>query len=262
MKTAAEVLLVLQTAGVFGLILLGSLVEGYGYGLSLGTRWPYRADLLALAVEGDPEAWHRIIATTLGVNAVVLAVLVGDANVIWGLILIAATALLGLATLHVLTGEAPTFLHGLHGLLAYSTVLCYLAELQASKPPVWRLTATLAPLHVLLLMVFLGGMVTGARGYQKALGAFVLPRSAGHWVFVLHGLAWLLLVLTLAWDVQRYNVALILALVQGTVGFMLYQSVNAWPSRPGILVVFHQGIGLLILLSVVLGWPVRGPGLG
>ncbi len=92
------VLLVLQTAGLLGLILLGSLVEGYGYGLSLGTRWPYREDLLALAVKGDPEAWHRILATTLGVNAVVLAVLVGDTNTISGLILIAATALLGLAT--------------------------------------------------------------------------------------------------------------------------------------------------------------------
>jgi hypothetical protein len=255
-------LLVLQTAGVLALILVGSLVEGYGYGLSLGTRWPYHREILALAVKGDPEAWHRLIATALGANAVLLALLLGGTNTISGLILIAATALLGLATLHVLAGQAPPFLHGLHGLLAYSTVLCYLAELQASRPSVWHLAATLAPLHLLLLMVFLGGMVTGARGHQTEIGGFVAPRSAGQWVFVAHGLAWLLLVLTLAYDVQRYNVALILALTQAIVGFMLYQAVNTWPARPGILVVFHQGIAVLILLSVVLGWEVRVPVLG
>lgn len=90
-----NILLVIQTVAAIGLILVGSLVEAYGYGLSLGTNWPYHQNIFGLAMKGDPEAWHRIIATTLGVNAVLLAVLAHDSNTFSGLALIAATALLG-----------------------------------------------------------------------------------------------------------------------------------------------------------------------
>ncbi|MGC9217499.1 MAG: cytochrome C oxidase assembly protein, partial [Acidithiobacillus sp.] len=38
------------------LILLGSLVEGFGYGLSLGTKWPYTRNIALLMLRGDPEA--------------------------------------------------------------------------------------------------------------------------------------------------------------------------------------------------------------
>lgn len=253
------VLLVVQTIAAGGLILVGSLVEALGYGLSLGTKWPYHQKILPLALKGDPEAWHRIIATTLGVIAVVLAILRPDTNTLSGLALIATTALLGMATLYVLSGKAPAFLHGLHGLLAYSTFLAYLTELQGGTPSMWSVMAATAPLHAVLLMVFLGGMVTGQRGYQRGIGTFVVPRSAGQWVFVLHAFVWLLLVLTLAFYAQSYSAALLLALLQGIFGFMLYQAVNASPSKPGILTVFHQGMAMLILLAIYFAWQVRVP---
>ena len=256
------ILLVIQTVAAIGLILVGSLVEAYGYGLSLGTNWPYHQNILGLALKGDPEAWHRIIATTLGVNAVILAILAHDMNTFSGLALIAATALLGAATLNVLAGKMPAFLHGLHGLLAYATFLSYLSELQPSSPSVWHLMEALVPLHALLLMIFLGGMVTGQRGYQKAIGVFVVPKTAGQWVFAIHFLVWLLLVLTLAYYVDSYNAALVLVLLQSAVGLMLYQSVNASPSKPGILTVFHQGMAMLILLSIFFGWRITIPFLG
>lgn len=262
MSTLITILLIIQTVAAIGLILVGSLVEGFGYGLSLGTRWPYHQKILVLAAKGDPEAWHRIIATTLGVNAVILAVLAHDTNTFSGLALIAATALLGAATLNVLAGKAPAFLHGFHGLLAYATFMSYLSELQAGTPSVWHLMDTLIPLHALLLMIFLGGMVTGQRGYQKAIGAFVVPRSAGQWVFAIHFVIWLLLVLTLAYYVDSYSVALLLVLVQAAVGLMLYQAVNANPAKPGILAVFHQGMAMLIFLSIFFAWKVAVPFLG
>ncbi len=256
------ILLVIQTVAAIGLILVGSLVEAYGYGLSLGTNWPYHQNIFGLALKGDPEAWHRIIATTLGVNAVLLAILAHDTNTFSGLALIAATALLGAATLNVLAGKMPAFLHGLHGLLAYATFLSYLSELQPSSPSVWHLMESLVPLHALLLMIFLGGMVTGQRGYQKAIGVFVVPKTAGQWVFAIHFVVWLLLVLTLAYYVDGYNAALVLVLLQSAIGLMLYQSVNASPSKPGILTVFHQGMAMLILLSIFFGWRITIPFLG
>lgn len=262
MNTIADVLLIVQAVASAGLIMVGSVVEGYGYGLSLGTDWPYRNDIFHLALRGDPEAWHRIIATTLGLNAVLLAILLRDVNSISGLILIGSTALLGMATLNVLAGKAPAFLHGFHGLLAYSTMFAYLAELLPGSPSVWQLMETTVPIHAFLFMVFLGGMVTGQRGYQRAIGAFVLPRTKGQWVFVVHGLGWGLLVLTLAYYVGSYNGALILALLQALIGFMLYQSVNASPAKPGIITVFHQSMAMLIFLALVFAWQVKVPFLG
>lgn len=262
MQIVAHIVLVVQAVASVGLILVGSLVEGFGYGLSLGTDWPYRKDIFHLAIKWDPEAWHRIIATTLGVLAVVLAVLLHNVNAFSGLILIAFTALLGMATLNVLAGKAPAFLHGLHGLLAYFTLFAYVAELLPHSPSMWTLMSQTIPLHILLLMVFLGGMTTGQRGFGKAIGTFVAPRTAGQWVFATHGIIFTILVLTLAYFVRSYSVAFLLALLQLLVGFLLYQSVNAKPDKPGILVVFHQCMGLLIFFAVVYSWQVRVPFLG
>lgn len=257
-----ESLLIVQAVALAGLILIGGVVEGFGYGLSLGTDWPYHEKIIILALKGDPEAWHRIVATILGLNAVALAILVRDANAYAGLVVIALTALLGMATLHVLAGKAPAFLHGLHGFLAYSTFLTYLLALHRSAPPVWAYVAVMIPLHPFFFMVFLGGMVTGQRGYQRAIGNFVLPRSKGQWVFILHGLIWLLLVLTLAYYIRVYTGAFLLALFQGVFGFMLFQSVNAKPARPGILVMFHQAMAILILLALFFSWQVHVPYFG
>ncbi|HUX11689.1 MAG TPA: cytochrome C oxidase assembly protein [Spirochaetia bacterium] len=259
MDILAHVLLIVQAIASVGLILVGSVVEGYGYGLSLGTNWPYRRDIFGLAMRADPEAWHRIIATTLGVNALILAILLRDVNAISGLVLIASTALLGMATLNVLAGKAPAFLHGLHGLLAYGTLFSYLAELQPGTQSVWGLLATTPPFYPLLLMIFLGGMVTGQRGYQKPIGAFVVPRSKGQWVFAVHATVWGTLVLTLAYYTSSYSGALVLALLQALVGFMLYQSVNASPAKPGILTVFHQTTAMLIFLALVFAWQIPLP---
>lgn len=256
-----HVLLMIQVIAMAGLIIIGGLVEGYGYGLSLGTQWPYHKKMISRAAFTDPEIWHRILATLLGLNAIAILVLSPGPNTITGLVLIAATALLGIATLHVLAGKAPAFLHGLHGLLAYSTYITYLLALHPASPVLWRYIAVLVPLHAFLLMIFLGGMVTGQRGYQRPIGPFVLPRSKGQWVFALHYLAGLLFLLTLGFYAEAYSGALILALAQFVFGFMLFHAVNGSPKRPGILVAFHQSMALLILLAIIFTWRVHIPGL-
>ena len=258
----ARILLLCQAVLSSALIAVGSLVEATGRGLSLGTSWPYRRDLLRLAARGDAEAWHRLIATTLGLVGIGLVALRPDRNMLVGLAFVAGTALLGVATLHVLAGRAPAFLHGLHGLLAYGSLCTYVSESLPGSPPVWDLLAHTIPLHAFLLVVFLGGMVSGRRGVGVAIGAFVVPRSARQWVLVVHVLGWLLLTLTLGYSAETYSAALCLALVQALLGFALYQSVNARPGRPGVVTVFHQAAALLIFFSIVFAWQIRMPFLG
>jgi len=257
-----QILLIVQVIAMAGLIVIGGLVEGYGYGLSLGTQWPYHKKMATRAALTDPEIWHRMLATILGLNAIAILVLAPGANTVAGLVLIAVTALLGIATLHVLAGKAPAFLHGLHGLLAYSTYITYLLVLHTGSLSIWTYLGAMVPLHPFLLMIFLGGMVTGQRGYQRSIGAFVMPRTKGQWVFALHYLAGLLFLLTLGFYARVYSGALVLALAQFVFGFMLFHAVNASPKRPGILVAFHQAMALLILLAIVYTWQVHIPSLG
>jgi hypothetical protein len=259
---SVHILVVLQIVASAALILVGSLVEAYGYGLSLGTSWPYRSDILRLALQGDPEAWHRIIATLLGLNAVVIAILLRSVDAVSGLALSAATALLGVATLNVLAGKAPAFLHGLHAVLAYATLCAYVFQVAPGVPSLWAVFERSAPLHGFLLMVFLGGMVTGQRGFQKPIGAFVVPRTGGQVAFAAHFLGWLIMLLAVAWFLPHGSVTLLLALLQGLLGFALYQSVNQTPARPGILAVLHQGMALFILFSLMFAWKVPIPHTG
>jgi len=258
----AHILVILQIAAAAAIILIGSLAEAYGYGLSLGTSWPYRRDILRRALEADPEAWHRTIATTAGVNAVILALLRRDTDTLSGLGLSAATAVLGFATLNVLAGRAPAFLHGLHELLAYGSLCAYVSELLPHSPSLWGIIGRTAPLRVLLLVVFLGGMLAGQRGFKTSIGTFVVPRTKGQWVFIVHLVGWLLLLLTLAYSLESSSVAFFLALLQVLVGFGLYQSVNSHPGRPGILALFHQAIALLIFFSLMFAWEIRVSFLG
>lgn len=244
-----------------GLIVVGGMVEGYGYGLSLGTRWPYTRNILALALEGDPEAWHRIIATLLGLNALVILALRPSAPAWVGLALIVFTALLGMATLFVLAGKAPSWLQGLHGLLAYSTLFAYLLAL-THGPDLGLYLKTAIPMHSFLLVIFVGGMVTGQRGFAKPIGSFTWPRSAGQWVWVVHGLAVLLFVLTLAYETPRDNVALLLLLGQVGFGFLTFQAVNARADRPGVLVPVHQLLSVGIAFALYYHLQVRVPWLG
>ncbi len=233
------------------LILLGSFVEGFGFGLSLGTRWPYTRNIVVLMIEGDPEAAHRIVATLVGTIGVVLVVLAPGSATINGLVLIVLTALLGIGTLHVLSGRLPSVVHGVHGLLAYGVFLCYLSTLYLPGVEFWSYLGTTAALHALLLTVFLGGMTTGQRGFGRPIGAFTWPRRPSQLVLIVHLLAALSVVATLGWLMPEFPVAFYLAVAQVSVGFLLFHAVNLEPKSPGILVAFHQGMVLSIALAIV-----------
>ncbi|MDA8389231.1 MAG: cytochrome C oxidase assembly protein [Gammaproteobacteria bacterium] len=236
------------------LILLGSLVEGFGFGLSLGTQWPYTRNIFVLMVRGDPEAAHRLVATAVGLMAVLLVVLAPGTTTAVGLGLIVVTALFGMGTLYVLAGRAPAFVHGTHGLLAYGVFLTYLVALAAPGLPIWLYLKDTIALHAILFAVFMGGMVTGQRGFGRPIGAFYGPQKAPQWVFVVHAFAALLVIGTLGWLMPAYPVAFWLVLGQAAVGFFLFQAVNLKPKTPGGVVAFHQTVSLLMTTAVVFQW--------
>ena len=236
------------------LILLGSIVEGFGYGLSLGTRWPYTRNIAVLMVRGDPEAAHRMVATLVGLVALALVILSPSVSTISGLSLIVVTALFGMGTLYVLAGRAPAFVHGTHGLLAYGVFLIYLTGLVYPGLNFWTYLGAIGALHALLLAVFLGGMTTGQRGFGTAIGPFVKPQKASQWSIAAHISAALLLVATLGWMMPAYPVAFYLAVTQVAVGFLLFHAVNLKPKDPGVMVAFHQSMVLLMCLAIVLQW--------
>ena len=244
-------LLVTQVLLAAILILLGSLVEGLGYGLSLGTRWPYTRNIVVLMMQGDPEAAHRVVATLVGLIAVALAVLAPGSSTISGLVLVVITALLGIGTLHVLSGRVPSFVHGTHGLLAYGVFLAYLTYLAYPGVPFWAYLGAMAALHPLLLTVFLGGMTTGQRGFGQPIGAFYKPQRTSHWIVAAHILSALTVVATLGWLMPAYPVAFYLAVAQIAVGFLLFHAVNLKPKNPGLIVAFHQCMVLFITVAIV-----------
>lgn len=236
------------------LILLGSVVEGFGYGLSLGTRWPYTRNIAVLMLRGDPEAAHRLVATLVGLVALALVILSPGVTTITGLSLVVITALFGMGTLYVLAGRAPAFVHGTHGLLAYGVFLTYLVGLVYPGVDFWAYFGAMGALHALLLAVFLGGMTTGQRGFGQAIGPFVQPRKASQWTVAVHVGAALLLVATLGWLMPAYPIAFYLAVGQVAVGFLLFHAVNLKPKDPGVMVAFHQSMVLLMSLAIVLQW--------
>lgn len=233
------------------LILLGSLVEGFGFGLSLGTHWPYTRNIIVLLIKGDPEAAHRIVATLLGLMAVVLVVLVQTPATISGLGLIVATALLGIGTLHVLAGRLPSLVHGTHGLLAYGVLLCYLSSVFTHHAGVWSYFIATVPLHPVFATVLLGGTTTGQRGFGKRIGTFSWPRRTPHWIVSLHILLALSVIAALGSQMPTYAVAFYLAVAQVAVGFLLFHAVNLKPKSPGILVGLHQLNALAIMIAIV-----------
>jgi hypothetical protein len=237
------------------LILLGSIVEGFGYGLSLGTRWPYTQNILVLMIRGDPEAAHRLVATLVGLIALALVVLAPSSATINGLALVIIAALFGIGTLHVLSGRIPAFVHGIHGLLAYGVFLSYLTCLALPGIQFWSYLKFMAALHALLLAVFRGGMTTGQRGFGQPIGAFYRPQRPAHWTVAAHIVAALTIVATLGWLMPAYPVAFYLAVVQVAVGFLLFHAVNLKPKNPGTIVAFHQSIVLLITVAIVVSSP-------
>ncbi len=238
-------------AGV--LILLGSIVEGFGYGLSLGTRWPYTRNIIALMIQGDPEAAHRVVATLVGLIAVALVILDRGSATLNGLVLVVFTALLGIGTLHVLSGRIPSFVHGTHGLLAYGVFLAYLAGYLFHGMPFWPYLGAMWALHPLLLTVFLGGMTTGQRGFGTPIGAFFKPEGPAHWMVVAHILSALSLVAILGFLMPAFPLAFYLSVAQVAVGFLLFHAVNLKPKNPGLIVVFHQCMVLSMTVAVVAG---------
>jgi hypothetical protein len=233
------------------LILLGSFVEGFGFGLSLGTRWPYTRNIVVLMIEGDPEAAHRIVATLVGMIGVVLVIMAPPSATISGLVLIVATAVLGVGTLHVLSGRLPSVVHGVHGLLAYGVFLCYLSALYVPGVDFWSYIGDTPALHALLLTVFLGGMTTGQRGFGKPIEAFSWPRTPSQLTMIVHLFSALAVVATLGWLMPKFPVAFFLAVAQVSVGFLLFHAVNLKPKSPGIVVALHQGTALSIALAIV-----------
>ena len=233
------------------LILLGSLVEGFGFGLSLGTHWPYTRNIFVLALQGDPEAAHRITATLVGLLAVALVVLHPNSATISGLVLVIATALLGMGTLHVLAGRLPSFVHGMHGLLAYGVLLCYLVVFAGHGGGLWVYVGDTPALHAVLLAAFLGGMTTGQRGFGSPIGAFYVPMRSSQWVTIVHLVSALAVVATLGWLMPKYQAAFYIAVGQILIGFLLFHAVNLKPKSPGIIVAFHQSMALAITVAIV-----------
>ncbi len=233
------------------LILLGSLVEGFGFGLSLGTHWPYTRNIIVLLARGDPEAAHRIVATLVGLIGVALVLLAPQSATISGLALVVATAVFGIGTLHVLAGRLPAIVHGIHGLLAYGVFLSYLVIPIGRGGDFWSFFAHTGPLRAVVIVVLLGGMTTGQRGFGKPIGEFSLPRRAPQWVFVIHLVAALGLVGMLGRDAAVYPVAFYLVLGQVLIGFLLFHAVNLKPKAPGITVAFHQAMALAITIAIV-----------
>ncbi len=247
-------LLVAQIVFSGVLIMLGSIVESFGFGLALGTRWPYTRNIVVLMLRGDPEAAHRVVATAVGLVAVALAVIEPGIISFVGLGLIVATALFGMGVLYVLAGRAPAFVHGFHGLLAYGVFLVYLVGLAHPIVPLGLYLKVIWPLHPLLLAVFMGGMVTGQRGFGQPIGAFYAPHKHSQWIFIIHGFVALLVIGVLGWFMPAYPVAFALALGQVAAGFFLFHAVNLKPKAPGTIVAFHQVMALLITTAIVLQW--------
>jgi hypothetical protein len=248
-----------QVAMAAALIIVGGTVEGYGYGLSLGTKWPYTKNMPSLAKAGDPEVWHRILATLLGVNSIAILVFKPSTLEITGFLLIVLTALLGMATLYVLAGKAPSVFQGLHDVLAYSTLLTYMLVLSSGSQNLGTYLLGTVPLHSFYLVIFMGGVVTGQRGFKKPIGYFVAPKTSAQWVWVIHGLSVLLFIFTLSYYIPLYNVAFLVALAQVGVGVLSYQAVNKSAARPGFLVPIHQFLTVLITLSIFFAWHFQVP---
>lgn len=247
-------LMIAEVIFASALILLGSIVEGFGYGLSLGTRWPYTRNIVILMLRGDPEAAHRVLATAVGLTALALAILAPGYMTFAGLGLIVVTALFGMGTLYVLAGRAPAFVHGTHGLLAYLVFLTYLVTLNYPGVHLLPYLHGTVALHSVLFVIFMGGMVTGQRGFGTAIEPFMHPQRTSQWIFAIHGLAAMIVIGTLGWMSSLYPVAFAFAVFQAAVGFFLFHGVNLKPKSPGTIVVFHQMMALLITTAIVLNW--------
>jgi len=233
-------------------IVLGGIVEGYGYGLSLGTNWPYTNNIMELAGKGDPEAIHRISATLVGIFALTLLII--DFNIITlvGFIAVIFTALLGMATLYVLAGKLPSIFQGFHDIAAYTTFITYLILATNFISPdkyLGFLADAIIPPHFLYFVIFMGGVVTGTRRMRLSIGDVRKPKNRLQWAWVIHGI--LAAIFFIALIILRYWIPLVLSIIEIAVGLFVYYQINKNPTKPGISIGLHQLFSLAVVISLI-----------
>jgi hypothetical protein len=239
-------------------IILGGIVEGYGYGLSLGTSWPYSKNFTSALRTGDPEAIHRLIATLIGILSILIIFTSNFSFLsILGFLSVVITAILGMATLYVLAGKLPSFFQGFHDIAAYTTFVIYLV--MALKPNIDIinfLIQALIPPHFLYFVIFMGGVVTGARKMSNPIGNVLKPNSRIQVYWIIHSLATLIFLFGVIYYLivssLLYIIPLMLTIIEIFIGLLVYRRVNKDPLKPGISVGLHQLFSVLIVASLVL----------
>mgnify|MGYP001772495023 CR=1 FL=1 len=247
-----QILAYLATALAGLTIVLGGIVEGYGYGLSLGTNWPYTNDIMQLAVKGDPEAIHRIVATLVGIFSLVLLIIDFNVITIVGFIAVIFTALLGMATLYVLAGKLPSIFQGFHDIAAYTTFVSYLVLATNHVSPdkyLGFLIKAITPPHFLYFVIFMGGVVTGTRRMRLSIGDVRKPKDRLQWAWVIHGI--FAVIFFIALILRRYWIPLVFAIIESAIGLFVYYQINKNPTKPGISVGLHQLFSLAVVVSLI-----------
>jgi len=232
-------------------IVLGGIVEGYGYGLSLGTNWPYTKNMLRLALKGDPEVFHRIIATVIGILASISLILDFSILNLLGFLSLIVTAILGMAVLYVLSGKLPPFIQGVHDVFAYSTFLIYLfLSFNLNLNSSINFLSSNVPLFFFYLTIFLGGTVSGARRMKERVGLFIVPKSRLQFFWFLHGVSTLLFLFILAFYIPSYLTTFLLLIAEIAMGGLTYFRLERNPVRPGFVVALHQILSIGVVTSI------------
>ncbi|MEM1629415.1 MAG: cytochrome C oxidase assembly protein [Saccharolobus sp.] len=240
-------------------IVFGGIVEGYGYGLSLGTNWPYTNDILQLAAKKDPEAIHRILATIVGILSIVILIIHPSIISAIGFIAVIFTALLGMATLYVLAGKLPSIFQGFHDIAAYTTFVTYflitLQGLQIFKLNIVSfLISAIIPPHFLYFVIFMGGVVTGTRRMKLKIGTPWAKESERNvWLqigWIIHGISAIIFIL--ATILLHYWLTLIFTILEILIGLWVWESTNRNPLKPGASVAFHQLFSILTVVAIII----------
>jgi hypothetical protein len=240
-------------------IVFGGIVEGYGYGLSLGTNWPYTHDILELAARKDPEAIHRILATIVGIFSIIILILNPSIISLIGFLSVVFTAILGMATLYVLAGKLPSEFQGLHDIAAYTTFVTYLLIMLQSLHIfelniISFLISAIIPPHFLYFVIFMGGVVTGTRRMKLKIGrVWEKEQERNIWLqaaWVIHGIASLIFVIAVI--LLHYWLTLAFTVLEIIAGLWVWDSTNRNPLKPGASVALHQVFSILVVVAIIL----------
>ncbi|EWG07450.1 MAG: hypothetical protein ASUL_05641 [Candidatus Aramenus sulfurataquae] len=235
-------------------IVLGGIVEGYGYGLSLGTNWPYTRDILEVAAKKDPEAIHRISATLVGLISLGYLIVYPSLITALGFAAVVATALLGMATLYVLAGKLPAIFQGLHDIAAYTTfaiyLLLFLQGIGYNVNVVNFLLEAIIPPHFLYFVIFMGGVVTGTRRMKYEIGNPFRPKNKIQVSWLIHSA--LAGIFVIAVVILHYWLTLLFTVIEVVVGLYVLDTANRNPLKPGISVGLHQLFSLLVVVAIIL----------